>query len=380
MLRFLSSSLVTLLLAVPVAYASQTGPADSQALLRLASALSGLRTLRPVPVAVEQPASFRRHRLALHDRLYPAADRRYDELLYGALGLPSAASAVRAALAADGGALYDPLSRRASVPRGAESRRALLGALVHALQDQHFGLRRPSSLGADPEARLAAEAVRDGQALLATDLLRPRVPAAVAVPSPVQRFVEFRRAFPGTIGLRFAVTLRNLGGNAALFGALRRFPATTEQVFHIDKFFEREPAVRIALPREAAGLVLEHGGTFGELDVRGLLAAFGIPGRDGVGSGWGGGRSAIYRSADAEAVLVALDWDSEKDAAEWQAAVSTYVPRAFPAAQPVDCAAEACWAAEGNGAAFAIDGARTALVLGNDTESSTALARAVLVR
>ena len=95
--------------------------------------------------------------------------------------------------------------------------------------------------------------------------------------------------------------------------ALRRFPATTEQVFHLDKFLQRERAVPIVLPDAVEDLQLGSTGTFGELDVRALLAVFGVPGLDAAATGWGGGRSAVYRDAATAtaAVLVALDWDSE---------------------------------------------------------------------
>ena len=78
-----------------------------------------------------------------------------------------------------------------------------------------------------------------------------------------------------------------------------------------------------------------------------------------MGSGWGGGRSALYRSPAGEAVLVALDWDTEEDALEWQAAVGAYVTRAFPSAKPAECGVSACWAGPGLGVGFGLVGART---------------------
>ena len=63
-------------------------------------------------------------------------------------------------------------------------------------------------------------------------------------------------------------------------------------------------------PGEAAGLTRVSVGTFGELDVRTLLAVAGAPAVDATGSGWAGGRTALYRSDVAEAALVALAWDS----------------------------------------------------------------------
>jgi hypothetical protein len=68
-----------------------------------------------------------------------------------------------------------------------------------------------------------------------------------------------------------AAELRYLGGRAALTGALRTIPQTTEQLLHVDKFLERERALPVRLPARAGGLALSASETFGELDVRSLL-------------------------------------------------------------------------------------------------------------
>ena len=222
----------------------------------------------------------------------------------------------------------------------------------------------------------------EGHASLVATLLRPRAHAAHGG-SGLTRFLALERGFASTIGQRFAVTLRNLGGNLAVFGALRRFPETTEQVFHVDKFLEREQAVPIALPAEAAGLTRTDADTFGELDVRAFLATFSVPRLDRAGSGWGGGRSALYRDGGREAAVVALDWDEELDALEWADAVRTYVDAAFDRGTPgppatTPCAASACWDLPGHAVAFERAGRRTALVLGPHLATAAALARATL--
>ena len=99
----------------------------------------------------------------------------------------------------------------------------------------------------------------------------------------------------------------------------------------------------IVLPDDVEDLQLGSTSTFGELDVRALLAVFRVPGLDAAATGWGGGRSAVYRDAATatEAVLVALDWDSEVDAAQWATAAATYVEAAFGERTRTDCAASA---------------------------------------
>jgi hypothetical protein len=184
------------------------------------------------------------------------------------------------------------------------------------------------------------------------------------------------RGFASTVGLRFATDLHNLGGTPAVRSALRRFPATTEQVFHIDKFLEREPASKVLLPARAGGMRLASTGSFGELDVRALLAVFGVARLDAAAAGWGGGRSGVYRDSRTEAVLVALDWDSAADAAQWAAAVTAYVKAAFGAAPAAECGASSCWAPGGRTIAFDRAGRRTALAVAGGAGRAEALARA----
>ena len=95
------------------------------------------------------------------------------------------------------------------------------------------------------------------------------------------------------------MNLHNLGGNQAIFSALRQFPTTTEQILHVDAFLAREPGQRLTLAPSAGGLALQHSDTFGELDVRALLAVFQVPRLDEVGDRWGGGRTAIYSDSSA---------------------------------------------------------------------------------
>ena len=190
--------------------------------------------------------------------------------------------------------MYDPFARTAYVQAGKGERAAALRQLVHALQDQHFDLKRVRRLAGSRDATVAATAAIEGHASLL--LGAPPAPKPGAG-SRLTRFLVLERGFESTVGLRLATDLHNLGGTPAVRSALRRFPATTEQVFHLDKFLQREPAVPIVLPDAVEDLQLKSTGTFGELDVRALLAVFGVPGLDAAATGWGGGRSAVYRDA-----------------------------------------------------------------------------------
>jgi hypothetical protein len=365
------------LVAAPVSFGLDR--AESRALVRVAVKLSGLSERQLVRLEVERPARFEQRRIALVDRANPPSVRAYDERVYRALGLASGPGVLRPTLlgvhAWQG--VYDPRTRTAYARAGSTERTGALRAVVRALEDQHFGLGRVDRLrGRD--AKLAATAAFEGYAELATrPVLGSRRP--VRRDSRLARFLELERGFSESVGLRFVSDLRNLGGSTVALGALRRLPATTEQVFHLDKYLEREPAVRIALPATAAGLKLREAGTFGELDVRALLAVFGVPRLDRVGAGWGGGRTARYTGAGGEALAVALTWDTELDAAQWAASVGPYVRAAFGPARPAACGATSCWRAGSRAVAFARFGRRTALVVGADPGRADELARAIAV-
>jgi len=377
--------LIAALIAVPAANALDRKQA--QALLRIAAKASGLKPRAQVRIVVERPAPFASRRVRMLDRAYPRPAQDYDETVYRALGLVTGGKGVlRKALieTESRSGLYDPVARTAYVRRGSGERAAALHEIVHALQDQHYDLRRAYKLPGGSDAMAAAMAAIEGHASLVADVLVPRRTSSHGG-TKLARFLQLETGFAYDVGLRFAAELRNLGGNAAVLGSVRRFPETTEQVFHLDKYLERERAIPIALPVDAAGSTLAGSSTFGELDVRALLAVFDVPRLDHAGSGWGGGRTALYRHAGGDSVAVALDWDSERDALEWLEAVIIYVNEAFDAERPglppvTACDATICWQIGDRSIAFVRDGERTALTIGNDVGRVAAVGLAILGR
>jgi hypothetical protein len=382
MKRLLVVVLIAALVAVPTAAA--LNPSQARLLLRVAAKLSGLASKGPVRVVIERPTEFKKHRVQLLERGYPVALQNYDETVYRGLGLLTGAKGtLRKALIEreNGTGLYDPTSRTAYVQSGASQRATALHELVHALQDQHFDLRRMARLS-NSDARVAATAAIEGHAGLVTEVL-PHKTTSASPTDKLTRFLDLERGFAYSVGLRFSSELRNLGGRNALLGSLKQFPATSEQIFHMDKYLERERAIPIVLPVDAAGLKLSGDSSFGELDVRALLAVFDVPRLDTVGSGWGGGRTAVYRGAAGDAVVIALDWDTERDAAEWEEAVATYVNEAFdpnvPGPPPRSaCAATSCWLVGDRAVAFQRDGQHTALALSGGLADAALLARTVI--
>jgi hypothetical protein len=365
-------ALVTVVICVLlVAAPAAAGPRlQLPALTRIASKVTGLPAKSRPKVVVLGKAAMREEAVRLLDRDYPADQQAYDETLYRALGLLPDDQSLRPSLLRRANStlgLYDAVRRTVYVRAGPAQRRTLLRELVHALQDQTFGLRRLSPLRAGRrDAALAGTAAVDGHAVFATTV-RLGVARRVAAngTAPLESFLALEAGFPTTTGMRFISTLQNLGGRRAIFTSLRRLPETTEQIFHIDAFLARAPAVPISLPTVIGKFGRERDDTFGELDVRALLATFGVPRLDRAAWGWGGGRSGLYRDASGRpAVVLALDWDEAVDAAEWAQAVTAYVSRAFDAG--------------GREIVFERSGVRTALVFGPSLAEATAIAQQIV--
>ncbi len=361
--------------------AAAANPDEANALFRVVARLAGSSTTPAIPVVEESGARYDARRAALAVRGYGPVAQAHDAAVLDALGIPATRRTLELALANSQGqfALYDPRTRRVHARRGAPNRRAAISrAFVHGLQSREYsGQAAPSG----HDARLAALAAGQGHAALVAARLG-RVPAVAARGSRLERFVALETDFTSSVGLRFAASLQNLGGRRAVETSLARWPESTEQIFHIDKFLERELPVKIALPDDAAGLGRASVGSFGELDVRTLLAVVGMQGVDATGSGWAGGRTAIYRDGSSSAALIVLAWDTNRDADQWAKAVPVYLGLAFaaagtaPSASP--CEATICWQAGARDIAFVRSGKRTAIAVADDVDRAAGIARAAL--
>jgi hypothetical protein len=349
MVKILVAVVICGLLAVP---ASASTTPDTTQLLRSASRLSGLTPRRPVPSTTLPGSRYEALLARALQRDYPRALQRVDSRVYSLLGLTPAS--VRTSRAHDSQAWYDPSARKLLLRRTPVPRRArVVHELVRALVDQNFGLRRLAGLRArDRDRALAARAIVDGTAALASGR-RAGAPARL----PLERFLQIEDSSGLGPGRALAAELRYLGGPAALATALRTFPQTTEQLLHVDKFLERERPLRVRLPSRVGELSLNTSETFGELDVRALLRAFGVANASAVAAGWGGGRVALYASrAGGRVAAVVLRWDTPEDAAEWRDAFPRYVAAAFSGATVAgDCPPlDRCWSGTAEIAAGAL--------------------------
>lgn len=378
------AALLSLVALGAAAAAHAQGELPVPELLRVASRLTGVSTTRAKPrVVVVAPAALQSRAVKQASARYPAVVESYDTALYRALGLLGPAQKLQPLVAGAwvrrGEPVLDARTRTVYVARGTDARSAALAGLVQALYADRYGLAK--TLAQDSDGSLALAAAADGAADLAVRNLRSAT-AAPTPTSPAGAFLGIEAQFVDVVGLRLVSNLYNVGGDAAVRSLLLRPPVSTEQVLHVDKYLAHEPPVPMELPADAAGFSLVRDDTFGELDVRALMAVYQVPRLDRVGSGWGGGMSALYRSASGDAVALLLDWDTANDAAEWAEAVGTYVNEAFDAQVPglpatTSCSVDSCWSVGGRSIAFRQSGTRTALVFGPSVEAAAELAAAL---
>jgi len=350
-------------LVLPVGAAASS---DGNALLQRAARLSGLQARRAIPTATLAAA---RYDAVLHqaaNRDYPPGLRDVDARLYALLGLTSDDEPTALLPRRTSAAWYDPALRKLLL-RGLRppTQARVINELVRALVDQNFGLRRIAGLRArDRDAALAAQGIVEGTAALASGL---RAPAPHG--TPLERFLELEATTGPGPGRALVAKLRYLGGSRALATALRRFPQTTEQLLHVDKFLERERPLRVQMPSSIGTARLISSETFGELDVRNLLQAYRIPNANVAAAGWGGGRATLYRSAAGEySAVLELRWDSVADADQWRDAMPRFVATAFGTTTARDCPPlDRCWSAGTELAAGSI-GERSVLASGPQAE------------
>ena len=104
-------------------------------------------------------------------------------------------------------------------------------------------------------------------------------------------------------------------------------------MLHPDKLAAREAPVPVAFPDDLAerlggGWTVSLQDTFGELLLEVVLRDGGAAGSGDAAAGWGGDRVALLEGPDGEtAVVIDTAWDSEADAAEFEAALGPTVDK-----------------------------------------------------
>jgi len=227
---------------------------------------------------------------------------------------------------------------------------ALVRALTTALQDQQFDLATLAPCLATTDARLALDALVEGDPVFVTALYGgveageeemnrlAQMAADAEVPSfaPLAAETAFQRLrlFPYQEGARFVAAVYGDGGWTAVNRAYARLPCSTEQVLHPERYLERTPPQEVTVPDlgdelgDGWGLVLQD--TLGEF-LTGLHLASYLD-DDAVAweaaDGWAGDTFVVWQNDDGRQVLVWRSaWDERSEAEALEHAVALLVPR-----------------------------------------------------
>ncbi len=302
-----------------------------------------LRYLRDVGVEPITTAEMDRKLDAAFDDSYPAGYYRRRSAAWRTIGVIPPGSDIRSALRSfqQGQVVgfYNPengeLVYIGDENLGVNETFVLAHELTHALDDQHFGLKKIDrlQLSCRDEAIQASLGLVEGDAQLAAGQVVARFPPTGSdsgdfgggPPSDVPRFIQELQFWPYDAGQAFVAALEARGGEQLVDQAFESYPVSTEQIMHPDRWPGDVPTP-VDIPDEGPAL----GRRWGDLDVmevgeQWLQTMLGLRLGDGEASdaaaGWDGG---IYRAwSDGSNVAVDLRtvWDTGADAQEFRSAL-----------------------------------------------------------
>lgn len=231
--------------------------------------------------------------------------------------------------------------------------------LTHALQDQHFNLRRFEKWPkGDSDAELAAHSLVEGDATLAMQLYIMRNPMrAIAMLRSIEasgssseqidkapRALRESLLFPYQRGLAWVQSLFKREGWARVSQAFTDLPQSTEQIMHVEKYFAHEAPVHLTQPDISGSL--GKGWKRVDYDVNGEWSFYLILDEylkseaesERAASGWGGDRYAVYEGKNRGEVMISqlTSWDSEKDAREFFDAYAKRTVRRYDGAEMIE--------------------------------------------
>jgi uncharacterized iron-regulated protein len=200
--------------------------------------------------------------------------------------------------------VYDDVS-------GSYERGVLIHEMVHALQDQQFGLDKLHESVEEDDAALAKAALIEGDATYTMiEVLKKDQPKVTAMlDAPIAKAKDVRKAFLYVGGARYVKALKERGGWEAVNKAYRFPPESTADILH---------------PEGVSTIDLGPGETVGELGWIALLAQ--IPDTAGLAmaatSGWRGDRVVDYGGARAWQVA----FGDREQAQRFRDALAQYLP------------------------------------------------------
>ena len=338
--------------------------AATQDLLKQTSEIRQLSILRPVQSSAQSRAEIERALIKSLDDDTTPAEIHANEVTLKKLGLAPIDFQYRAlmlrVLTEQVAGYYDPKTRQFHLADWIDldgQKPIMAHELTHALQDQHFNLRRfehwPKG---DSDAELAAHALIEGDATLAMALYVANNPlVALAFLKSLgasgmtseeldkaPRALRESLLFPYQDGEKWVNALYKRGGWNEVSQAFTTLPQSTEQILHPEKYFAHEAPVKVALRDIAPALNAGSRGTGvppvnHAQDARATWQriAYDVQGEWGfylildqflkspaesrrAAAGWGGDRFAVYEGPKGATCIISLSvWDTENDAREF---------------------------------------------------------------
>ena len=321
--------------------------AATDAVLRETSEIRRLPVLRPVKSGAQSRAEIERMIIKNMDEDTTPEEMHASELALKKLGLVPANFEMRPfiikLLTEQVAGYYDPKAQQFYLAdwidlEGQEP--VMAHELTHALQDQHFNLRRFDKWPkGDSDAELAAHALIEGDATLTmirymwSDIKRAMA-FAKSMETDKSSSEQIDRAprslretllFPYEQGTEWCTAVYGRGGWARISQAFTDLPQSTEQILHTEKYFQHEAPVKIGMPDLSR--LLGSNWKRVDYDVNGewsyylILDEFLKSDAESkrAAAGWGGDRYAVYTGPKQGDVFIAqlTAWDTETDAVEF---------------------------------------------------------------
>jgi len=271
--------------------------------------------------------------------------------------------------------------------------------LTHALQDQHFNLKRFENWPkGDSDAELAAHALIEGDATLAMTLYMAKNPMVAlafirslgAQEAASEQFKQAPRAlresllFPYEEGSAWATQLYKRGGWEMVSQAFTKLPQSSEQILHAEKYFSYEAPQKLTLP-DFKNLLGPSWKRI-DYDVNGEWGCYLILDEflndtaesKRASAGWGGDRYELYETGKPDETLIAAltAWDTPLDAREFFEAYAQRTAKRYPEAKESKATADRLeWQTTTGGVALELRGSRVAIVEGipASTDANTLL-------
>ena len=216
-------------------------------------------------------------------------------------------------------------------------RSTLAHELVHALQDQQFGL---GDVPDTQDRQLARNGVVEGEANLIEaryeqrcetewDCVETPVRSGGGGGGDVNRGVLLLVLSPYMSGPDFVASVQRRGGWAAVDDLHREFPASMEQVIYPEKYPDETP-VDVTVPDQSSGdwERFDHdpvADTVGQASIHVMFFQNGVRSESvsrysfehPAAEGWAGDSLVPYRSGDRYGYVWETAWDSEQDARQF---------------------------------------------------------------